>query len=115
MPLFLEPDQRFPIALDSDKDKSADLRPTFYARAQSMRGQQELSATLDLLGTTERTDDLFKRTLDELSRCLTGWENMGGYEFNREGLEQVLSYGEARELLRKVMSNQHVKPEEKKS
>jgi hypothetical protein len=44
-----------------------------------------------------------------------GWVNMGGKEFSAEELHEVLSYQEARELLRKVMYNQHITADEKKS
>ena len=48
MPLFLEPDQKYPIVLDSDADKPQESQPTFYARSQSMRGQQRIGQVLDL-------------------------------------------------------------------
>jgi len=115
MPVFLEPNQSFPIVLDCDKDKPHEQRPTFFAKSQSMRGQQELARRMDELIEGDRSiSELFSSTLDEVLKVVTGWKNMGGYEFSKESMEQVLSYGEARELLRKVMSNQHVRPEEKK-
>jgi hypothetical protein len=40
---------------------------------------------------------------------------MGGIEFSGDALHEVLSYQEARELLRKVMYNQHITADEKKS
>jgi hypothetical protein len=115
MPLFLEPDQRFPVVLDSDKDKPADKRPTFYARSQSMRGIRRISEVIDQMDSASNIDEMLRLILDELVECLTGWANMGSYEFSRESLEIVLTYPESRELIRKVMANQHVQPEEKKS
>lgn len=115
MPLFLEPDQRFPIVLDSDKDKPAESRPTFYAKSQSMRGVRRISEVVDKMDEAENMDEMLRLIIDELMECLTGWINMGAYQFSQESLEIVLTYPEARELIRKVMANQHVKPDEKKS
>lgn len=115
MPIFLEPNQEFPIVLGCDKDKPEQTRPTFFARSQSMRQQQELGKKIDALTEGEKSlEQLFSDTVDEVMQVVTGWKNMGGHEFSRESVMQVLSYGEARELLRKVMANQHVGPEEKK-
>jgi len=115
MPLFLEPDQSFPIVLDCDKDKPAETRPTFYAKSQSMRGQRKISEAMDkVFDETIKLSDMFSTVLAELEEVLVGWSNMGSYAFCRESMEIVLNYQEARELLRKVLSNQHVKAEEKK-
>lgn len=117
MPLFLEPGQKYPVVLDSDADKPAAERATFFARSQAMRGQQRIGDVLDLW--TSQPDithgQLFDATIDVLADVLIGWANMGGIEFSREALREVLTYQEARELLRKVMYNQHITPEEKKS
>lgn len=117
MPLFLEPGQKYPVVLDSDADKPAGERPTFYAQSQAMRGQQRIGDVLDLW--TSQPDithgQLFDATIEVLGEVLVGWANMGGIEFSGESLREVLTYQEARELLRKVMYNQHITPEEKKS
>ena len=52
MPLFLEPGQKYPIVLDSDADKPKESQPTFYAKSQSMRGQQKIGEVLDLWTNT---------------------------------------------------------------
>lgn len=117
MPLFLEPGQKYPIVLDIDADKPKATQPTFYARSQSMRGQQKIADVLDQW--TENPDisikDLFALTVEVLSGVVIGWVNMGGNEFSSDALHEVLSYQEARELLRKVMYNQHITADEKKS
>jgi hypothetical protein len=115
MPVFLEPNIVFPIVLDCDKDKPPETRPTFFAKSQSMRGQTEIASRLDELTDRNKTlAELFSDTVDEAMKVITGWENMGGYEFSKDSMIEVLTYSEVRELIRKVMSNQHVKPEEKK-
>ena len=117
MPLFLEPGQKYPVVLDSDADKPKAEQPTFFARSQAMRGQQRIGDVLDLWTTTPDIThgQLFDATIEVLSEVLVGWANMGGTEFSGKVLREVLTYQEARELLRKVMYNQHLVPEEKKS
>lgn len=113
MPIFLEPNQKYPVILDADKDKTPS--PTFYAKSQSMRGQQRVAECLDRLTDDKVTAaELFDETVAVLGEVLVGWSNMG-QEFNPAAIRDVLTYNEARELLRKVMYNQHVQLEEKKS
>lgn len=114
MPLFLEPDQKFPVVLDSDKDKPAETRPTFFAKSQSMRSQLALSIAMDEALSLPTAKEIFDATCILVSDNLTGWKNMGAYTFGND-IKEFLSHGEARELLNKILSNQHVTPEEKKS
>ena len=117
MPVFLEPDCKFPVVLDSDADKPIETRPTFYAKSQSMRGQKRIADVLDRLTEDKdvTTDELFNDAVETLFFAFVGWENMNGIEFSKDSLYNVLSYSEARELLRKVMHNSHVTADEKKS
>jgi hypothetical protein len=117
MPLFLEPGQKYPIVLDCDADKPKAEQPTFFAKAQSMRGQLRVGEALDLYTTDPDITqaELFNKTVEVLVDVLAGWQNMGGHMFGEEGLRSVLNYLEARELLRKVMYNQHITADEKKS
>jgi NTP pyrophosphatase (non-canonical NTP hydrolase) len=82
-----------------------------------MRGQQRVGEVLDLWAENEKLTlaQLFDATVDVLSQVILCWSNMGGIEYSAEALRDVLTFQEARELLRKVMYNQHVTPEEKKS
>ena len=71
MPIFLEPDQRFPVVLTSDKDKPEGTRPTFFARSQSMRGQQRIADALDSLhGENITTQGLFSAVCDVLHNVI---------------------------------------------
>ena len=119
MPVFLEPDQQFEVVLECDKDKPAENRPTFLARSQSMRGQrkvlQALDDAVDPKNQDLTVDQMFIITVDTLMSVLVGWRNMGSHAFSRESIEDVLSFNEARELLRKIAFNQTVQHEEKKS
>lgn len=116
MPLFLEPGQKYPIVLDSDADKPKETQPRFFAKSQCMRSQQRIGEVLDLWheeGVTIAT--LFDQTIDVLDGVVIGWENMGDLEFSADAMRDVLTYNEVRELLRKVMWNQHMTADEKKS
>jgi hypothetical protein len=115
MPLFLEPDQRFPIVLDSDMGKPIDSRPTFYAESLSMREQNKLSSAIDgIFEHAKSTTDICDRTVEVINRYVCGWKNMGQFEFGAD-IRDFLTQQEAMQLLRKIMGNQHVQLEEKKS
>jgi hypothetical protein len=113
MPVFLEPGQSFPVVLNCDKDKPAESRPEFLVKSQSMRGMRRIAAFLDRDKSSESFDEIVDKTLDELVEHVVGWRNIEP-AFSRKALEDVLTYTEASELLRKIMVNQHVGPEEKK-
>ena len=114
MPRFLEPDQKFPIVLDSDKDKPIESRPTFFARSLCMREQTRLGVELDEAFARPTLEEIFTATCDLLTKYLVGWKNMGSFAFGCD-VREFLGIDEARDLLRKVYSNQHVTHEEKKS
>lgn len=117
MPVFLEPDQTFPVVLDSDLQKPEDVRPTFFARSQTMRKQIGILNVLDRLHEDKNAtaEELFADACRVLSETVVGWKNMGGIEFSPDLFDEVLNYSEARELLRKIAYNQKVTPEQKKS
>lgn len=117
MPVFLEPGLSFPVVLESDKDKPAETQPTFLAKSQAMRGQQKICNVLDRLTTDKdvTAEQLFNDVVDTLGQVLVGWKNMNDIPYSVDALRDVLTYNEARELLRKVAYNQHVTLDEKKS
>lgn len=115
MPLFLEPNQRFPIVLDSDLGKPIESRPTFYARSLSMRAQNDLSSAIDgIFEHAKSTTDICDRTVEVINRYVCGWSNMGDFAYGCD-VREFLSQQEALQLLRKIMGNQHVQLPEKKS
>jgi len=126
MPKCLEPNQRFPIVLDSDQHKPEESRPTFFVLALSMRDQIPLMETIQ--SWRERQDltgqQMFKENIEQLKKVVVGWTNMVDerdpdnpveIEFAHENFELVLGFPEARELVEKCFANNHVSPEEKKS
>ncbi len=115
MPLCLEPNQRFPIVLDSDKDKPLATRPTFFVVSLSMREQLKLSAGMDAALSHDTTEEIFDATCKLLDDYLVGWSSMGPHDYSEATVKDFLTHGEARELLRKILGNSHVSLEEKKS
>jgi len=119
MPVFLEPDCKFPVVLDSDADKPIETRPTFYAKSQSMRGQERIGEILDRLTTDNNVTQkqLFDDACQVLSEVVCDWENMSGipYVGTPDSFRGILDYAESRELLRKVMHNQRISSDQKKS
>ena len=114
MPISLEPDKPFAIVLDCDADKPAELRPTFFARSQTMRGHLQICEALEAYAN-KTAAELFDTTCEMLSKVLCGWQNMGSHVFGQTDLRDLLTIAEARELLRKVAYNAHITLEEKKS
>jgi hypothetical protein len=116
MPISLEPDKRFSVVLDGDAEKPMHERPIFYVHSQTMRGHLSILQTLDKLRDEGMTPaELFEATIKELERVIVGWSCMGKYIFGQTDLRDLLSYEEARQLLRKVAYNAHIDTEEKKS
>lgn len=116
MPISLEPDKRFPVVLDCDKDKPKESRPTFYVLSQTMRGHEAILQTIDCKYEADITvAEVFERTCQKISEVLVGWSNMGNAVFGQTDIRDLLTYDEAVELLRKIGRNSHIEPEEKKS
>jgi hypothetical protein len=116
MPISLEPGKRFAVVLDGDANKPMHERPLFYVQSQTMRGHLEILETLDKWNEDDVTPAaLFEATITELQRVIVGWSCMGSYVFGETDLRDLLSYDEARQLLRKIAYNTHLDIEEKKS
>ena len=115
MPISLEPDKRFSVVLDCDAAKPKESRPTFFVLSQTMRGHLQILEALDKWSENDITPAaLFEATCVELTRVVSGWSNMGNFKFGESDLRDMLTYSEARELLRKVAYNSHLDQEEKK-
>jgi hypothetical protein len=116
MPISLEPNKRFAVVLDGDADKPMHERPIFYVHSQTMRGHLSILEALDRWSDPEVTPaTLFEATIKELERVIVGWSCMGSYVFGQTDLRELLSYDEARQILRKVAYNMHLTSDEKKS
>jgi hypothetical protein len=115
MPVCLEPEQRFPVVLDSDMGKPLATRPTFFVLSLSMREQSALSAGMDAALSHTKTNDVLSATCELVKKYLVGWSNMGKYTFPESDIQEFLTHREARELLTKLMVSSYVSLEEKKS
>lgn len=115
MPLSLEPSKRCAICLRSDKDKPAEVRPTFYVRSLSMRDAADLSAKYDEIRADKSVKKLFDSSCELFRQYLLGWENMGPMIFGETPIEDFVTYGEVNELILATMANNHISDEEKKS
>lgn len=124
MPLALEPNQSFPVVLESDKDKPAESRPTFFAVACSMRDQRRISSLHERWAdgsNFETVEQLYDEATELLTDLLVGWKNMVDPKtgeailFDAENINRVLGYVEARELIELIRNNQFMTHEEKKS
>ena len=114
MPKSLEPGVQFGIVLDSDSSKPKAEQPTFLVGSLSMRGQTQLEVEMEESLKHDKADAIFGATCDLLGKYVRGWRNMGDHKFGECDFRDLLSHGEAREILRKILANQHVDPDEKK-
>ena len=114
MPKSLEPGVLFGIVLDSDSSKAKADQPTFMVPSLSMRDQSRLEIEMEASLKHDSADAIFGATCDLLAQYVRGWRNMGAHKFGECDFRDLLSHGEARELLRKILANQHVEPDEKK-
>ena len=115
MPIALEPGVTFEIWLESDSEKPIETRPVFLAKTQSMRQQREIHRVIDLVFAPNATiSEVFDSAVECLVQSCSGWRNMGERAFSKDAIEDVLSFSEIREILRKVAANQRMGIDEKK-
>lgn len=115
MPISLEPDQKFPVVLDTDMTKPVETRPVFYFPSVSMRKYSTLCHEIDAAVELPTAVEIFEANCKLLKDYCVGWKNMGSMEFGTADVQDFLTHQEARELLRKFVGNQHVSLDEKKS
>lgn len=120
MPIALDPNQTFPIWLQSDADASP--RPTFYFRAVTIGDRRRISETPERFKSESETitaDEIVNVSLDLFLEFCKGWKHIadsnGPLEFSRETIERVLTHQELWELLYSAVNNSHVSHDEKKS
>lgn len=114
MPACLEPNVRFAIVLEFDKDKPKESQPAFFVRALSSRAQGKLSDDVDDAIKKETTQEIRQATKDLVLQHVIGWVNMGEYKFP-DAIDDVCSVQDMREILFKLLASSYVQYEEKKS
>jgi hypothetical protein len=116
----LEPGYRFPIYLDYDEEKPEDQRPTIFIVALSMRKHEQLAEVWDSAPKTT-SKEFFDYVADALANVITGWKNFRDpqtekeIEFSRDSLKDVFTFGEARELFRKILASGSVSKDDEKN
>lgn len=116
----LEPGYRFPIYLDYDEEKPEDERPTIFIVALSMRKHEQLAEVWDS-APQATAKDFFNHIADALANVVVAWKNFKDpqtgieIEFSRDSLKDVFTFGEARELFRKILASGNVSKDDEKN
>ena len=116
----LEPGFRFPIYLDWDKDKPEAERPTIYVVALSMRKHEQLAEIWDTApqGTAK---EFFDHIAAALASVVVDWRNFKDPEtgaelpYNKDSFKDVFTFGEARELFRKILASGNLSKDDEKN
>lgn len=112
MPIALEPGGRWPVVLESDKDKEP--KPTFYFKAPSVRDARNV-ARLSEVAEFENADKWFDAMVAAIKKQLVGWENMGPFDYDVDKVEELLTIEEAKELVQAMLSVGRVDPKNSES
>jgi hypothetical protein len=120
MPICLDPNETYKIRLKSDDKKGADA-PIFFARAATMREHRVMAERMDDTSDLKTIGDVFESRIGILRDWIVNWENMTDPEsgaplpYDPDRFEDILTALEAHELIRKIMANDHLDYDEKKS
>jgi len=121
MPTLLKPNSNFPVVLDVDKDEPSDKQPRFICRCLSKSQWLELASlneSLTSASTIQESSDVVTK-ITEVG--LVGWENMIDPETGKEIpfdlsiVDDILTAGEAAELMMHIVSQVPSAEDKKKS
>lgn len=116
----LEPGYRFPIYLDYDMEKPEECRPTIFIAALPMRKQQQLADVWDSAPKTT-SKEFFDYVEEKLSSVIVDWKNYinphTGNEipYSKEAIQEWITFGEARELFRKILASGSLSKDDEKN
>lgn len=119
MPKGIDPNQKYKVVLDSDKEKTSP--PTFIYRY--LTGRQQLAAIEKYDNIDDKNSsqiENIRKTFNLAREHLIGWDNIidpisgGCIEFNPDHLEDICTVLEAMELCQKVLYGQVLDLESKK-
>jgi len=115
MPIALDPNQTFPIWLESDKD--AKPRPEFLFRALTIRDRQRVFELPERFKADDSitAEEVVKQSVELFTEFCKGWTNMGDHKYSAESVKSVLTHGELWELLFAAAEGSRVSHDEKKS
>lgn len=112
MPQLLDPDSRFSVVLESDKDK--DDPPTFVFRALSVRSFNRAVDQYESIDEGKSESSKMKTIIAVLCMGLIDWHNMGR-DYDPAELDDILTIGEAIELLEKMLGGQSLSGDDAKN
>jgi len=116
----LEPNYKFPIILDWDKEKPVDKQPMIYTLALSMRRSKNLGELLDNLPNSSNSNELFANLESALAEVIYDWKNFRdpitneNIPYSRDKIMDFFTTSEAYEVIRKVLASANVTQEDQK-
>lgn len=118
MPLALNPNRKFAVVLESDKELPEKERPTFLFRYVTVFQWQDLADSINKIQPESMSEIQYAdQVLNLLFGSLIGWENITDPEtkkpipFSRKNAKRILTFGEINELMNK-MANQNMEIED---
>ena len=120
MPAFSEPNRKYQIILEADKDKEPALRTVFLAKSVTFRIHRSIAELVDRTNT-ETIDQYFSDTLEALKMVLVGWKNFKHPDtgedipFDPAKFEDYLTATEAYQIVSKALYNDTLEDDQKKS
>lgn len=112
MPKLLDPDCTFEAVLQDDKGK--DNPPAFVFKALSVRRFNAIVDAYESIDEVESESGKMKIIVNALRDGLVDWKNMGR-EFNVDDLDDILTIGEAVELLEYMLAGQQISGDDAKN
>lgn len=112
MPKLLDPDCTFDAILRDDKGK--DTPPAFVFKALSVRRFNKIVDDYEGIDAIDSESGKMKVIVNALKAGLVGWHNMGR-DFNADDLDDILTIGEAVELLEYMLAGQQISGDDAKN
>ena len=120
MPAFSEPNRKYRIILDCDKDREPAVQTVFFAKSVTFKTHRRVAELVDRTNT-ENLDDYFNDTVEALRLVLVGWKNFKhphtneDIPFDLDNVEEYLTATEAYQIVSKSLYNDELEADEKKS
>jgi len=109
MPMTMDPNAKFEVALKGDEAMDAEVRPRFHCRFLSCRQWREIAGAIDELDGAAGGAEVLDRVIEQLERCVAGWRNVTDPQtgepmaFSADRLADVLTMAEAQELIQRTL------------
>lgn len=106
MPITMDKKASFPVVLETDRDKPAEVRPTFYFKPITMGQWLSIKNWAKAIGEEKDVDKAMRELCDKIGKYLVKWENMklAGkvFRFNKKRLIDLITVSEGWELIEKI-------------